>query len=124
LTAVLADLPGLIEGAHAGKGLGDVFLRHIERTRIILHLVDVGPDATPPAGDAYGIVRRELERYSATLAGKPEIVVANKLDIPGAKKGMTAFRKAAGKDVIGLSAATGEGLKALVREIFSRLQIK
>jgi GTP-binding protein len=123
-TCVLADLPGLIEGAHAGKGLGDQFLRHVERTRIIVHLVDVSPMAVPPPADAYRVVRAELEAYSPTLAAKPEIVVANKLDVTGSKKGVTALKKACGKSVLPVSSVAGTGLKALVREIFSTLAAK
>ncbi|MCP4245488.1 MAG: GTPase ObgE, partial [bacterium] len=79
---VMADLPGLIEGAHEGTGLGDAFLRHIERTRVILHLVDVQPPPGEPApADAYRMIRRELQAYSQLLADKPEIVAANKIDL-------------------------------------------
>jgi GTP-binding protein len=121
-TCVLADLPGLIEGAHEGKGLGDQFLKHVERTRVILHLVDAGPDALRPPAEAYRIIRRELESYSPVLAGKPELVVANKVDLTGAKKGVTALAKACGREVLGVSAATGRGLKELVAAIFRLLQ--
>lgn len=120
-TCVLADLPGLIEGAHQGKGLGDQFLRHIERTRVILHLVDCSPMAIPKPSEAYAVIRRELEAYSPTLAAKPELLVANKVDVTGSKKGVTALKRAAKKDVLPISAVTGVGLKALIREIFTRL---
>jgi GTP-binding protein len=120
-TAVLADLPGLIEGAHEGKGLGDIFLRHIERTRIVLHLVDVSPEATVPPAEAYRVVREELERYSPVLARKPEVIVANKLDIPGAEEGAGEVRAECGGKVVAVSAATGKGVGDLVREIFSAL---
>jgi GTP-binding protein len=120
-SCVIADLPGLIEGAHEGKGLGDQFLKHTERTRIIVHIVDVGPDALKPAAEAYRIIRKELESYSKVLAEKPEIVVANKVELTGAKKGVKALEKACGAKVMEISAATGKGLKELVREIFARL---
>jgi GTP-binding protein len=120
-SCVIADLPGLIEGAHEGKGLGDQFLKHTERTRIIVHIVDVGPDALKPAAEAYRIIRKELESYSKVLAEKPEIVVANKVELTGAKKGVKALEKASGAEVMEISAATGKGLKELVREIFARL---
>jgi GTPase len=114
---VVADLPGIIEGAHEGKGLGDRFLKHIERTRLIVHLVDVSPEALQPPAAAYATIRKELESYSPVLAAKPEIVVATKMDATGAKKGVTALRKKA-KKVLEISAVTGEGLKDLVRELF------
>lgn len=120
-TCVLADLPGLIEGAHQGRGLGDHFLRHIERTRILLHLVDADPEALKPPAESYRTVRAELERYSPTLAEKPELVVANKVDVTGAKKAVPALRKACGTKVLAISAVTGEGIRELVMEIFDRL---
>jgi len=81
---ILADLPGLIEGAHDGAGLGDQFLRHIERTRVVVHVVDVGSGAlgTDPV-EAYRVIRNELTSYSEELASKPEIVLANKIDLTG-----------------------------------------
>jgi GTP-binding protein len=84
---IVADIPGLIEGAHEGAGLGDAFLRHIERTRIILHLVDVGTqDGTIEPAEAYHTIRQELEKYSPVLAEKQEIIVASKLDLTNAKE--------------------------------------
>jgi GTP-binding protein len=114
---VVADLPGIIEGAHEGKGLGDRFLKHIERTRLIVHLVDVSPEALKPPVEAYKTIRKELESYSPVLAAKPEIVVATKIDATGAKKGAAALKKKV-KKVLEISAVTGEGLKELVRELF------
>jgi len=110
---VVVDLPGLIEGAHRGVGLGDEFLRHIERTRVIVHLVDVGdPHATPPA-QAYRIIREELRQYSESLAAKPEIVAATKMDLPGAAARLAELRAVAG-EAIGISAVTGEGVRDLL----------
>lgn len=122
-TLVVADLPGIIEGAHQGKGLGDRFLRHIERTRLIAHLVDVSPLALRPPVEAYRTVRRELESYSPVLAAKPEIIVATKIDVPGARENARALREALGegKRVLEISAATGEGLRELVGELFRAL---
>lgn len=117
-TLVIADLPGIIEGAHQGKGLGDQFLRHIERTRVLLHLVDVSPEALQPAAKAYRTVRKELESYSETLAGRPELVVANKVDVPGSKKIVKALEKECGAEVLEISAATGKGLPPLVGRLF------
>lgn len=117
---VVADLPGIIEGAHEGKGLGDRFLKHVERTRVIVHLVDASPEALEPPAKAYATIRKELESYSPVLAAKPEVVVATKMDATGAKKGVAALRKKVGKlgKVLEISAVTGEGLKDLVRELF------
>ncbi len=117
---VVADLPGIIEGAHEGKGLGDRFLKHVERTRLIVHLVDVSPEALKPPAEAYATIRKELESYSPVLAAKPEIVVATKMDTTGAKKNAAAFRKKV-KPLLEISAVTGTGLKELVRELFRAL---
>jgi GTPase len=114
---VVADLPGIIEGAHEGKGLGDRFLKHIERTRVIVHLVDVSPEALKPPAEAYATIRKELESYSPVLAAKPEIVVATKMDTTGAKKGVASLKKKS-KKILEISAVTGEGLKGLIRELF------
>ncbi len=118
-TLVLADLPGIIEGAHEGRGLGDAFLRHIERTRLILHLVDVSPPAMKPPLEAYRIIRKELEGYSAPLAAKPELVVATKTDVTGAGKGAAALRRKV--EALEISAATGKGLPGLARALFRAL---
>ncbi len=111
---VLADLPGLIEGAHEGVGLGDEFLRHIERTRVIVHLVDlVPPEGSPDPARAYAIIRRELEAYSPALAARREIVVGTKLDLTGAEEALHRLRDALDVPVIGISAVTGRGLREL-----------
>jgi len=114
---VVADLPGIIEGAHEGKGLGDRFLKHVERTRLIVHLVDMSPEALKPAPEAYATIRRELESYSPVRASKPEIVVGNKMDATGADKILKVFKKKV-KNPVSISAVTGQGLKELVRELF------
>lgn len=123
-TAVFADIPGLIEGAHAGAGLGDWFLRHVERTRVLLHLVDLAaPDGTEPRR-AYREIRSELKAHSAGVAGKAEIIVATKMDVPEARARLAAFRRSLPKDrkMIPISAATGEGLKALLAEVAKALE--
>lgn len=117
---VLADIPGLIEGAHAGAGLGDAFLRHVERTRLLVHMIDVCPMQGDPVED-YRVIRRELEQYSAELARKPEIVVANKLDLTGAKENLKRFKKELGVEVISISAVTGAGLPELTERIWLAL---
>ena len=122
---VMADVPGLIEGAHRGVGLGDQFLRHIERTRVIIHLVDLFPvEGQPTAAEAYRVIRRELEKYSPTLASKPELIVANKLDLAGRERPgeLDSFADAIGATVIGISAVSGKGLENLLNRIWSLLE--
>jgi len=114
---VLADIPGLIEGAHEGVGIGDRFLGHVERTRVLLHLVSARED--DPAL-AYRTVRGELEAYGQDLAGKPEIVALSQADTVDAaerKKKAAALKKAAGRAPIILSAATHEGLEQALRDL-------
>jgi GTP-binding protein len=121
-TFVVADLPGLIEGAHLGKGLGDRFLRHIERTRLLVHLVDLAPPpGSPPPSEALRVVRKELAAYSASLAAKPEILAPSKMDIPEAKDALRKLRRKEKGPCFPVSAATGLGLDALVAEIARRL---
>lgn len=118
---VMADIPGLIEGAHEGAGLGDAFLRHIERTRLLVHLVDLMPMDGDPT-EHYRVIRKELEQYSPILAGKPEILVANKTDLTGSQEKLQEFRERLGADIIGISAVTGEGLGPLSEKIWKVLQ--
>lgn len=119
---VMADIPGLIEGAHLGTGLGDEFLRHVERTRLLVHILDVAPLDGDPVED-YRVIRRELEQYSPTLAAKKEIVVANKMDLTGAKENVDRLRKELGlKHIIPISAVTGKGLEPLTERIWQALQ--
>ena len=114
---VLADIPGLIEGAHEGKGLGYEFLRHIERTRLIIHVLDVaGLDGRDPLED-YRKINAELAAYSERLAARPQLVAANKLDLPEGRDkypALEAALRAEGREVFPISAATGEGVKALI----------
>jgi GTPase len=117
---VLADLPGLIEGAHEGVGLGDAFLRHIERTRVIAHLVDLcPPEGAPTPIEAYRVVRHELEKYSATLAKREEIVVGSKLDLTEAPEALAELRAALTVPVVGISGVTGAGLRELVEAMWT-----
>lgn len=116
---VLADIPGLIEGAHQGAGLGDAFLRHIERTRVILHMVDVCPLAGQPSPtDAYRMIRHELASYSPALAAKPEIIAANKMDLTGADENVAALKAELERDVFPISGVTGRGLDALAEALW------
>lgn len=116
---VVADIPGLIEGAHEGAGLGDAFLRHIDRTRVIVHLVDICPlDEQSPA-DAYHAIRRELREHSQSLAEKEEIVVANKTDLVASDEAVKEFAEAIGKEVLSLSAVSGAGIGELNERLWS-----
>lgn len=124
---VIADIPGLIEGAHAGHGLGLDFLRHIERTRVVVHLIDILPVDSGGGGskpiDAYHQIRKELEAYSPKLAAKPEIVVANKMDLAGASEALADLRDALpGRQIYAISAVSGTGLRPLLETIFSQVQ--
>ena len=118
---VMADIPGLIEGAHLGAGLGTDFLRHIERTRLLIHVVDVNPLEGDPRED-YRVIRQELEQYSPRLVAKPEIVVANKMDLTGSQERLEEFRRSLGVEVLAISAVSGEGLETLTRRIWQKLQ--
>jgi len=114
---VLADIPGLIEGAHEGAGLGDRFLGHVERTAILLHLIDATQD--DPA-EAYQIIRGEIEAYGAGLEDKPEIVALSKADAVPEKemaKKAKAVAKVAGAKPLGLSAVSGQGMQDALRQI-------
>jgi GTP-binding protein len=118
----VADLPGLIAGAHEGRGLGDEFLRHVERTRLLVHMVDALPvDGTDPL-ENYRTIRNELALYSVELAAKPEIVVANKVDLHGADEGVRRLRDGLDCEVMEVSAMTGQGLRRLVGRMLARLQ--
>ena len=119
---IMADIPGLIEGASKGKGLGYEFLRHIERTRILLHLIDCyGEQGLVVSALAkYKAIKEELAAYNVSLGKKPEIVVINKCDITEVKDAFPAIQKAfkeEGIEVLGISASTGEGLKALENKL-------
>jgi GTP-binding protein len=113
----VADVPGLIEGASAGAGLGHAFLRHVERTRILVHVVDLA--GRDPEAD-YGIVREELALHDPRLLEKPLLVVANKLDIPAAETHRAAFLAARARDripAVAVSARDGTGVDVLIREL-------
>jgi GTP-binding protein len=119
---IVADIPGLIEGAHQGHGLGHEFLRHVERTRLLVHLVDPAPaDGSDPV-ENYRTIRRELTLYSPALAERPELVVATKLDLTGAEAAAERLAAALGRPVLTISAVTGRGLPELVRRITQELE--
>src|SRR5436190_2893661 len=115
-TFVVADIPGLIEGASEGAGLGDKFLRHIERTKVILHLVDVS-SRNEDIGDAYRSINRELKKYDPKLASRPQIVVATKVDAMDEPERLEELKAIAEKDereFFAISSATGSGVDKLV----------
>ena len=118
---VACDIPGLIEGAHEGRGLGIQFLRHIERTRLLLHLIDMaGVDGRAPL-DAYRQLNEELSAYSPALRAKPQIIVANKLDLPQAREQLAQFQQTIQEPVWAISCATGEGIPQLLEAAWNAL---
>jgi GTP-binding protein len=119
---VMADIPGLIEGAHKGAGLGFEFLRHIERTTIIAHILDIMPaDGTEPA-DNYKTIRAELKQYSKALARKKEIIIANKIDLDPDGKIIEKLKKKLRKKIYPISAVTGEGVKELTEILWKKVR--
>jgi GTPase len=119
---VLADIPGLIEGAHEGAGIGDRFLGHVERTAVLLHLIDASVD--DPV-EAYEIVRGEVEAYGAGLEDKPEVLALSKADVVPKyelKKKVRALKKVAGVTPLVVSAATGEGLPQVLRALARQIE--
>ena len=121
---VLADIPGLIEGAHEGVGLGHDFLRHVERTKVLLHIVDVaGVDGRDPIED-FDKINTELAEYSERLARRKQLVVANKMDLPEAQENFERLKEyveAKGYEICKASAATGEGLRELMFKAYDLL---
>lgn len=112
---VMADIPGLIEGAHTGAGLGHEFLRHVERTRVLVHLVEPTPlDGSDPV-DNYLAIRAELKEYDVDLADRPELVAVSKAELPGADQVRERLAEATGGNVLLFSSVTGQGLNDLVR---------
>ncbi len=119
---VLADLPGLIEGAHAGVGLGHEFLRHVERAGILVHLVEPLPlDGTDPV-ENYRTIRSELTQYKAELGDRPEIVAVTKAELPGAEDVVARLRQELPREVLLISAVTGRGLNQLIGAIARMLE--
>lgn len=118
---IMADLPGLIEGAHMGAGLGIQFLKHIERTRVIVHIIDMSASELRNPVEDYKKIRKELELYDPTLLKRPEIIVANKMDLTGAKTNLEKFKKALGVEVIAISAITKQNLNELLYKIADTL---
>ena len=111
---VMADLPGLIEGASEGLGLGDKFLRHIERTKVIAHVIDMGGTEGRNPYDDYVLINKELENFSKKLIKKPMIVIANKMDMPNSKKNLEEFKKKVNIDIYPITAITNDGLEPVL----------
>jgi len=118
---VMADIPGLIEGAHAGVGLGHEFLRHVERTRVLVHLVEPMPtDASDPV-ENYRAIRGEVEKYDIDLGQRPEIIAVSKAELPGSEEVREQIAELTGQEVLLFSAVTGQGLDTLIRRTFAIL---
>jgi len=120
-TFVIADIPGLIEGSSCGRGLGDKFLRHIERTRILIHLLDMsGFEGRDPVED-YKIISNELKNYGKGVYRKPQIIAANKMDLEGADSNLERFKKAIKKKVYPVSCLKKQGLEELIEAVSKKL---
>jgi len=119
---VIADIPGLIEGAHAGSGLGHEFLRHIERTRILIFVLDTAETEGRDVLEDYATLRGELEHYRADLLERPWLIAANKMDLPEAVDNLARLVASFGDKVYPISAATGEGLEPLMDKTWEMLQ--
>ena len=110
---VVADLPGLIEGASLGHGLGDRFLKHIERTRVIAHIIDMSGYTNDPYND-YITINKELENFDKKLLDKPQIIIANKMDMPDSKKNLELFKEKVDNDIYEMSAINGDGISKIL----------
>lgn len=120
-TMVMADIPGLIEGAHAGAGLGHEFLRHVQRSRVLVHLVEPMPsDGTDPVQN-YWAIRQELKQHDERLSMRPELVAVSKAELPGSGQLQHELQQAVGKKVLLFSSVTGQGLSALMRQTYALL---
>lgn len=121
---VMADIPGLIEGAHEGAGLGHEFLRHVERTRFMVHVLDTaGSEGRDPVED-FQVTNRELLLYNPQIGARPQIIAANKMDLPEAAENLTRLKAAYGHqyEIFPISAATGDGLDPLIYKVAALLE--
>ncbi len=126
MSFVVADIPGIIEGAHEGVGLGIRFLKHVERTRLLIHIVDCDPENGRNPYNDYMTLKAELSSYSTRLAEKPQIVVAGKMDIAGAREKLGVLKeslKGLSIDIFPISAMNGEGVAELLGETARRLSV-
>jgi GTP-binding protein len=121
---VLADLPGLIEGAHSGVGLGHQFLRHIERTRVIIHVIDMAATEGRDPYEDYLTINNELKEYNLRLTERPQVIVANKMDMPDAEENLKVFKEKLGDDhpIFPISAFTRVGLRELLFAVADLLE--
>lgn len=117
---VVADLPGLIEGASLGHGLGDKFLKHIERTRVIAHIIDMSGYTNDPYQD-YITINKELENFDKTLIEKPQIIIANKMDMQSSKENLKKFKEKVDKEIYEMSAIKGEGIDKIILKLADML---
>ncbi|MDD4238091.1 MAG: GTPase ObgE [Desulfotomaculaceae bacterium] len=120
---VMADIPGLIEGAHTGAGLGHEFLRHVERTRLLIHVLDTaGSEGRDPVED-FKVTNNELLMYNPVIGSRPQVIAANKMDLPEAAENLARLREAVGNDyeIFPISAATGNGLDPLIYKVAALL---
>ncbi len=121
---VVVDIPGLIEGAHQGSGLGTAFLRHIERTNILIHLIDGSLTSPLDPTKAFKIIHNELTLYNPSLATKPQIIAINKMDLPDAKENLPKIKRDFNKlavEIFPISAVTGRGIKPLLSEVIKKI---
>lgn len=121
-TFVVADIPGLIENAHQGAGLGHNFLRHVERTKVLVFVLDTAQTEGRDVLEDYNILRRELEFYNESLSRRPFLIAANKMDIPEARENLQKLKDEFGDKVYEISAVTGAGVDVLVEKIYEVLQ--
>ncbi|MFQ5455159.1 MAG: GTPase ObgE [Nitrospirota bacterium] len=122
---VVADIPGIIEGAHKGKGLGFQFLRHIERTSFLLYLIDISDYTTDDSVKTYNIINRELYKYNPVLSEKPHAVAVTKVDIKGSGerlKSIVDYCKKKGDDIFPISSVTGEGIEVLIKYLGEKIE--
>ena len=117
---VVADLPGLIEGASLGHGLGDRFLKHTQRTRVIAHIIDMSGYTNDPYKD-YITINKELENFDESLIKKPQIIIANKMDMPSSKENLKKFKEKVDKEVYEMSAINGEGINKILLKLADML---
>lgn len=117
---VFADMPGLIEGAAGGKGLGHEFLKHIERCKILIHLVSLNPEDNEDAGKAYKVIANELKQYSSALLDKPIVLIANKTDVNGSETNLKKFKKVVKKPILVISAKDKTGLKEVLEKLYKQ----
>ncbi len=119
---VVADLPGLIEGASRGDGLGDQFLKHIERTRVIAHVIDMGATEGRDPYEDYLIINNELKQFNPNILDKPQIIIANKMDMPSSLSNLEKFKNKVNVDIYPVEAINGNGLKEVVLALAKMLE--